>query len=261
MNLQDKRDIALLLEKMGVDVIEVGYPGRYKKDFEELFEISKLISKSTICGLASTDREEIISAGQAVKLARKGRIHIYISVNLKESKRSEEDVLGAIAESISLAINYCDDVEWSAFDASRSNPDFLCRAIEIAIESGATTINIPDSLGLLEPEKFYQLLGKIFQRVPNINDAIISVHCHDDRGKAVENSLTGLDLGVRQIECSINGLGARKGNADLETVVMKLLEQNNYKIGVETELITTASDLVARISGVDKQKTLVKSNV
>lgn len=254
MNLQEKIDIALLLEKMGVDVIEVGYPGRDRKDFEELFEISQLISKSTICGLASTAPEEIISAGKAIKPAKKGRINTFISVNIQESKQNEEEVLQAIAQSISLARNYCDDVEWSAFDASRSNLNFLCRAVEIAIESGATTVNIPDSLGVLEPEGFSQLIASIVRQVPQISDGIISVHCHDDRGRAVDNSLVGLDLGVRQIEGSINGLGARKGNADLETVVTKLLEQKKYKIGVETTLMGTASELVARISGIDQKK-------
>jgi len=125
----------------------------------------------------------------------------------------------------------------------------LCRAIEIAIKSGATTINIPDSLGLLEPEEFSQLIAMIFNRVPNINDAIVSVHCHDDRGKAVDNSIVALDGGVRQIECSINGLGARKGNAKLETVVEKILEQQKYKIEIDSSLMSAASELVARISG------------
>ncbi|MBC6480465.1 MAG: 2-isopropylmalate synthase [Hormoscilla sp. GM7CHS1pb] len=249
MNLADKISIAQLLEKMGVDAIEVGYPGRYKKDFQEIFKISQIIKQAIICGLASADREEIMTVGQAIKQAEKGRIHTYISVNLKENKVGEERVLTAIKDSVSLARNYCDDVEWSAFDAPRSDREFLCRALELAILSGATTINIPDSLGLLTPEEFSQLIAMIFNRVPNINDAMVSVHCHDDRGYAVDNAIAALDLGVRQIECAINGLGARKGNAKLETVVEKILEQQKYKIEIDSSLMSAASDLVARISG------------
>ncbi|MBD3557609.1 2-isopropylmalate synthase, partial [Planktothrix sp. FACHB-1355] len=224
MNLQEKIGIAQLLEQMGVDAIEVGYPGRYEKDFEEIFEISKVIKTSTICGLASSDREEIITVAQALAPAAKARIHTYTNVNLSnQSRQSEAEVLAVIKDSISLARNYCDDVEWSAFDATRSELDFLCKSIEVAINSGATTISIPDSLGLMLPEQFAQFLENIFNKVIHINDAIVSVHCHDDLGMAVENSLTALTCGVRQIECAINGLGARKGNADLEKIVQGVL--------------------------------------
>ncbi len=181
MNLPDQINIAQLLEKMGVDAIEVGDPGRYQKDFQEIFKIYQIIKQAIICGLASADREEIMTVGQAIKPAEKGIIHTYISVNLKQTQVGEEGVLTAIKESVSIARNNCDNVEWSAFDAPRCDREFLCRAIEIAIKSGA--INIPDSLGLLAPEEFSQLIAMIFNRVPNINDAIVSVHCHDDRGR------------------------------------------------------------------------------
>src|SRR4028119_190239 len=196
MNLQDKISISKLLEEMGVDIIEVGYPGHYQKDFEETLELAKIIKKSTICGLASSKQDEIISVAQAIKSAEKARIHTYALVNLKGQYRvSEEQVLTEIKQSVSLSRNYCDDVEWSAFDATRSEPDFLCKAIEIAIKSGATTVSIPDSLGLASPEEFSNLIKMIFDRVPNIDQAVISVHCHDDLGRALDNSISALNSG------------------------------------------------------------------
>jgi 2-isopropylmalate synthase len=253
MNLQQKIELSQLLEEMGVDIIEVGYPGSSQKDFDEVFNISQIITNSIICGLASAKPDEIISVGEAIKPAKQGRIHTYNNVNIQNNSRlSQEQVLTEIQTSISLARNHCNDVEWSAFDAPRSEPDFLCKSIETAINSGATTINIPDSLGLASPEEFSQLLQMIFNRVSNIDKAIISVHCHDDLGKAVENSLIALNCGVRQIECAINGLGARKGNADLEDVVMGVFKQGKYQIDVDTSLINQASNLVAQITGIKK---------
>ncbi len=249
MNLQEKISISQLLEDMGVDVIEVAYPGNSQKDFDEVFQISQLIKNSTICGLASANPEEIISVAEAIKPAKRGRIHTYNNVNFQnKSKFSEAQLLTSIKDSVALARNYCNDVEWSAFDAPRSEPDLLCKAIEMAINSGATTINIPDSLGLAKPEEFSQLLELIFNRVPNIDKAIVSVHCHDDLGMAVENSLIALNCGVRQIECAINGLGARKGNANLEEVVMGILKQGDYQIEIDTSLMGKASELVGEIT-------------
>ncbi len=251
MNLQQKISISQLLENMGIDIIEVGYPGIYQKDFEEVFQISQIIKNSIICGLASTNKDEIITLAEAIKPAKRGRIHTYSLVNIKNQSISAEQVLEIIKDTVSLARNYCDDIEWSAFDAPRSEPDFLCQAIETAIKSGATTINIPDSLGLASPEEFSQLMQMIFNRVPNIDEAVVSVHCHDDLGMAVKNSLIALNCGVRQIECAINGLGARKGNADLEDVVMGVL-QGNYQVDIDTKLMSKASELVAEFSGIKK---------
>jgi len=250
MNLQQKISISQLLENMGIDIIEVGYPGIYQKDFEEVFQISQIIKNSIICGLASANEDEIITLAEAIKPAKRGRIHTYSLVNIKNQSISAEQVLAIIKDSVSLARNYCDDIEWSAFDAPRSEPDFLCQAIETAIKSGATTINIPDSLGLASPSEFSQLLQMIFNRVPNIDEAVVSVHCHDDLGLAVKNSLIALNCGVRQIECAINGLGARKGNADLEDVVMGVLQQGNYQVDIDTTLVSKASELVAEFSGI-----------
>jgi 2-isopropylmalate synthase len=252
MNLQQKISISQLLEEMGIDIIEVGYPGSFAKDFEEVFQISQIIKNSIICGLASTN-DEIKTLAEAIKPATRGRIHTYSLVNIKNQSISTEQVLAIIKDSVSLARNYCDDIEWSAFDAPRSEPDFLCQAIETAIKSGATTINIPDSLGLASPEEFSQLLQMIFNRVPNIDEAVVSVHCHDDLGLAVKNSLIALNCGVRQIECAINGLGARKGNADLEEVVRGVLQQGNYQVDIDTTLMSKASELVAEFSGIKKK--------
>ena len=255
MNLQQKITISQLLEEMGVDIIEVGYPGSSPKDFDEVFQISKIIKKSTICGLASSNSNEIITLAEAIKAARKGRIHTYTPVNIKnQSKLSKEEVLVTIKESVSLARNYCDDVEWSAFDAPRSEPDFLCKSIETAIKSGANTISIPDSLGLALPEDFSQLLQMIFNRVPNIDQTVVSVHCHDDLGMAVDNSLIALSCGVRQIECAINGLGARKGNADFRKVVTEVLKQGNYQIDIDTSLMSKAAEFIFQITGIGKGK-------
>lgn len=249
MNIQEKISIAKLLEAMGVDVIEVSYPGQSKKDFDELYEISTFIKNSTVCGLASSTKADIISVATAIKPAERGRIHTYTPVNLKnQSKLNEEQALVTIKDSVSLARKYCDDVEWSAFDATRSRPDFLCKSIETAIKSGATTVSIPDSLGLTAPEEFSQLIQMIFNRVPNIEKATVSVHCHDDLGMALSNSILALNYGVRQIECSINGLGARKGNADLAEVVMNVLSHQNYEIEIDTSLISTASALVSQVT-------------
>ncbi|MCP2729436.1 2-isopropylmalate synthase [Limnofasciculus baicalensis] len=251
MNLKEKIRIAELLEAIGIDIIEVGYPGRYAKDFEEVAQISQLLKTSTICGLASGNPDEILAVAKAIKNADKGRIHTYNSVNLNhQSGAIDEEVLSQIKDSVSLARNYCEDVEWSAFDATRSNPDFLCKSIETAINSGATTINIPDSLGLATSEEFSQLITRVFNLVPNIDKAIVSVHCHNDLGLAVANSIAALDCGVRQIECAINGLGARKGNADLEEVVMAILNSKSYRVEVDTSLISTASELVSKITGI-----------
>lgn len=254
MNLQQKISISQLLENMGIDIIEVGYPGSYQKDFEEVFQISQIIKNSIICGLASANEDEINTLAEAIKPAKQGRIHTYSLVNIKNKSISVEQVLATIKDSVSLARNLCDDIEWSAFDAPRSEPDFLCQAIEIAIKSGATTINIPDSLGFASPSEFSQLLQMIFNRVPNIDEAVVSVHCHDDLGLAVNNSLIALNCGVRQIECAINGLGARKGNADLEDVVMGVLQQGNYQVDIDTKLMSKASELVAEITGIKKEK-------
>jgi 2-isopropylmalate synthase len=251
MNDRDKIQIAQLLDEMGVDIIEVGYPGNFAKDFNEIVSVSQVVKNATICGLAGSNSDEIIRVAEALKSAKRNRIHTYTPVNIKDrSLLNKEKVWESIRQNISLAREYCEDVEWTPFDAPRSEPDFLCKSIEVAIASGATTINIPDTIGMESPESFSRLLEMLFNRVPNIDRAIISVHCHDDLGMAVDNSIAALACGVRQIECSVNGLGARKGNADLAKVVMEIRDCSEYQVAVDPAAIAPVSELVAKITGI-----------
>jgi 2-isopropylmalate synthase len=243
--IAQKLQLAELLEEMRVDVLEVGYPGAYRKDFDALFMTSKRVQHSIICGLASSVPEEIINVALAIKPAMRGRIHIYTPVH-----KSECETITQIAESIQLARHYRDDIEWSAFNALNSDPDFLCRSIETAIHHGATTINIPDTLGTATPEQFSALIHSVIHRVPNIEQATIAVHCHNDLGLAVTNSIAALDSGVRQIECAINGLGARKGNADLGAVVRAIANHADYCTNTNLDLLPQASELVKQITGI-----------
>jgi 2-isopropylmalate synthase len=253
MDLQDKLKLAKLLEAMQVDVIEVGYPGVFSKDFDEIFAISEVVKESTICGLAGCKPDEIYRLAQALKPAARARIHLYTPVNLQHrSKMDEQQLLEVIRNSISIARNHCADIEWSAFDAPGSEPNFLCKAVEVAITSGATTISIPDTFGSLVPQQFSELIEMVSNRVPNIERATISVHCHDDLGLAVDNSLAALTCGARQIECSINGLGARKGNADLAEIVIAIAHHQGYRVNVEPSSLPQASELVAYITGISR---------
>jgi 2-isopropylmalate synthase len=247
MNLEEKLELAKLLETMKVNVIEVGYPGFYQKDFAEIATISKEIKDSIICGLASSQKKEIEILGEALKKSNRGRINIYTNVN-NQSKVKDQETREIIKESIKLASNYCDDVQWCAFGASNKDLDFLCQTIEIAIKSGATTISIPDTFGLFTPEEFTNLITPIVQLVSSHNKTIIAVHCHNDLGLAVANSIAALKVGARQVECSLNGLGARKGNADLAKVIKSILEETNYQLDLDLNLISKACDLVTQIT-------------
>jgi 2-isopropylmalate synthase len=178
----------------------------------------------------------------------RGRIHIYTPVH-----QSKDETLAQIAESIQLARHYRDDIEWSAFNALNSDRDFLCRSIEAAIHHGATTINIPDTSGTATPEQFSELIRSVMHRVPNIEKAAIAVHCHNDRGLAVINSVAALDAGVRQIECAINGLGARKGNADLAVVVRAIANHADYRTGMNLDRLDHTSEWVTQMTGIKPQ--------
>ena len=246
IDLEMKVAIAQILEKMGVDVIEVGYPGYNQKDFQEIYQISQLITNSTICGLAGSKPEDIIKVAEAIKPAVKGRINTYTNVNIKTSHKQQ--TLDTIKETVSLAKNYCDDVEWNAFDATRAELGFLYQTIETAINQGANTITIADSLGVASPDSFTQLLQSIFNQVTNINQVTVAVHCHNDLGHGEGNALTALGCGVRQIEVAINGLGARKGNTNLEKFLTQLAQQKEYKINLNTSLLSEASELVANLT-------------
>jgi 2-isopropylmalate synthase len=269
MNLEEKLRIAEVLEELGVDVMEAGFPIASKGDFEAVNEIAKLIKDSIVCGLARAQVSDIERAAEALKPAARARIHTFIStspLHMKVKLQMEpEKVLQAVTDSVTLARKLCDDVEWSAEDGSRTEHDFLCRTVEAAIKAGATTINIPDTVGYSTPQEYAELFKMLINRVPNVDKAILSTHCHNDLGLAVANSLAGVISGARQIECTINGLGERAGNAALEEIVMAIKVRNDlmpFTTGVKTEAITKASHLVSSITGfvVQPNKAIVGAN-
>jgi len=269
MNLDEKIKIALLLEEMGVDVIEAGFPIASNGDFEAVREIAKLVKNSSVCGLSRAGRMDIDRAWEAVQPAERPRIHTFIAtsaLHMKHKLQMEPDqVHQAVIDSVTHARNLCDDVEWSCEDATRSAPDFLCRTVESAIKAGARTVNIPDTVGYAVPHEFGALIRMLFDRVPNIDKAIVSVHCHNDLGLAVANSLAAIGAGARQVECTVNGLGERAGNAAMEEIVMALKTRHDaipYATGVKSEYITRASRLVSAITGfvVQPNKAIVGAN-
>ncbi|MEO0394299.1 MAG: 2-isopropylmalate synthase, partial [Pseudomonadota bacterium] len=269
MNLDEKLRVAAQLEAMGVDVIEAGFPAASNGDFEAVQAIAKQAGKARITGLSRASRNDIERAGEAVKPAPVNRIHTFIStspLHMEHKLRMTPDqVLERVQDSVTLARNLVDDVEWSAEDGTRTDHDFLCRCVETAISCGATTINIPDTVGYTVPEEFSALIGMLFNRVPNIDKAIISVHCHNDLGLAVANTLAGLQAGARQVECTINGIGERAGNAALEEIVMAIrtrAELFDLDTKVDTKQITRASRLISTITGfsVQPNKAIVGAN-
>ena len=269
MNLDEKLRIAEMLEEMGVDVIEAGFPIASNGDFEAVNEIAKLVKEATICGLARSAKGDIERAAEALKPAVRPRIHTFIAtspLHMKFKLQMEPDeVYQQVVDSVSHARNFTDDVDWSPEDGTRTEHDFLCRCVEAAIKSGATCINLPDTVGYAVPEEFGRLIRMLIERVPNSDKAVFSTHCHNDLGLAVANSLAGVDAGARQIECTINGLGERAGNAALEEIVMALRTRQDvlpYTTNVKTEMITKASRLVSTITGftVQPNKAIVGAN-
>ena len=252
MSFDEKLELAKILEEMGVDVIEAGFPIASNGDFEAVREISKIVTESTVCGLARAGVADIERCAEAIKPARRGRIHTFLSTSPQHRdyilRMTQEDVLNSVTGSVTHARNLCDDVEWSAQDATRTERDFLARCVEAAIKAGATTINIPDTVGYTVPEEYYALFKMVRERVPNADKARFSAHCHDDLGMAVANSLAAARAGVRQIECTINGIGERAGNASLEEIVMAMKVRNDvlpYWTGVDATMLTRASKLVS----------------
>lgn len=269
MNLEEKLLIAEALDKMGVDIIEAGFAIASKGDFEAVNAVAKKVRNSTVCSLARAKTPDIEAAAEAIKPANRSRIHTFISTSpihmQYQIKMSPEEVLEAIKDSVTLARKLCEDVEWSGMDATRSDHDFLCRAVEAAIKAGARTINIPDTVGFTMPDEYSNLIGMLKNRVPNIDKAILSVHCHNDLGLAVANSLAAVKAGARQIECTINGLGERAGNTAMEEVVMAIKTRNDllpYSTGIDTTHITRVSRLVSTITGfvVQNNKAVVGAN-
>ncbi|MCH7710589.1 MAG: 2-isopropylmalate synthase [Proteobacteria bacterium] len=269
MNLEEKLRIAKVLAELGVDIIEAGFPIASNGDFEAVREISRAVTAPVICALARAGRQDIERAAEALEPAKRKRIHTFIStspLHMKYKLQMEpEEVHQAVIDSVSRARNLCDDVEWSCEDGSRTEPDFLCRTVESAIAAGASTINIADTVGYAIPDEFAALISMLFDRVPNIDKAVISVHCHNDLGLAVANSLAAIHAGARQVECTINGLGERAGNAALEEIVMTLSTRHDflpYDTAIKTENIIKASRLVSGVTGflVQPNKAIVGAN-
>ncbi len=269
MNLEEKIQVAEVLEQMGVDVIEAGFPIASRGDFEAVSEIAKRVKESTVAGLARATAKDIDRAGEAVRHAARPRIHTFIStspLHMKYKLQMEpEAVHQAVMDSVGQARNLCDDVEWSPEDGTRTEHDFLCRCVETAIKAGARTVNIPDTVGYTVPEEFHRLIAMLMNRVPNIDQAVISVHCHNDLGLAVANSLAAVQAGARQVECTVNGIGERAGNAAMEEVVMALRTRHDtmpYKTGIDTTKIMKASRLLSAITGFNVQpnKAIVGAN-
>ena len=269
MNLEEKIRVATALEEMQVDVIEGGFPIASNGDFEAVNEIAKRVRTASVAGLARATKKDIDRAWEAVKPANRPRIHTFIStspLHMKFKLQMEPDkVHQAVIDSVSHARNLCDDVEWSPEDGTRTEKDFLCRCVESAIKAGARTVNIPDTVGYTVPEEFFALIEMLRNRVPNIDKAVLSVHCHNDLGLAVANSLAAVRAGARQVECTINGIGERAGNAALEEVVMALRVRPDvmpYHTGVKTEMITKTSRLLSAITGftVQPNKAIVGAN-
>ena len=269
MTLEEKLQIAELLDAMGVDVIEAGFPIASNGDFESVLEVAKLMKNAQVCGLARAGAKDIDRAADAVKHAKNPRIHTFIStspVHMKHKLQMEPDeVMEAIAFSVSHARNHVENVEWSPEDATRTDRDFLCATVETAIKAGATTINIPDTVGYTVPQEYFEIITMLRERVPNIDKAIISTHCHNDLGLAVANSLSGVQAGARQVECTINGLGERAGNAALEEIVMALNVRNDAMpqwTNIETTSLARASKLVSSVTAfpVQYNKAIVGQN-
>ncbi len=252
MTLEEKLEVAALLDAMGVDVIEAGFPIASNGDFEAVSLIAQQVKNATVAGLARAISADIARAGEAVRHAKKPRIHTFVStspIHLQhQMRKSEEEVLEIITTTVTQARNLIEDIEWSAMDATRTPIDYLCRCVEAAIKAGATTINLPDTVGYATPDEYRAMFRAVRERVPNADKAIFSAHCHNDLGLAVANSLAALEGGARQIECTLNGIGERAGNAALEEIVMAIKTRGDvlpYETGIEATMLTRASKLAS----------------
>ncbi|MFC1987770.1 2-isopropylmalate synthase [Chloroflexota bacterium] len=269
LNVKEKLEIARQLEKLGVDVIEPGFPISSPGDFEAVSLIAKEIRAPVICPLAHANAAAIDRAWEAVRGAERPRIHVFLSSSdvhlVYQLKKSREEILEMARSMVARAKKYVDDVEFSPMDASRTEPEYIHQILKAVIDAGATTVNIPDTVGYATPDEFGDLIEGIFKNVPNIEHAIVSVHCHNDLGLAVANSLESLKRGARQIECTINGIGERAGNASLEEIVMALKTRRdvfNLTTGINTAQIYKTSRLVSELTGfpVQPNKAIVGAN-
>ena len=269
MTFEDKLEVAELLDQMGVDIIEAGFPIASDGDFEAVSEIARRTQRASVAGLARAIEADIARAGAAVRHAKRPRIHTFVSTSpihlAHQMRKSEDEVLAIISRTVTQARGLVDDVEWSAMDATRTPIDYLCRCVEAAIRAGATTINLPDTVGYATPAEYAAMFRAVRERVPGGDTAIFSVHCHDDLGLAVSNTIAGIEAGARQVECTINGIGERAGNAALEEVVMALKTRSDaypYATGVESTMLTRASRLVSAVTSfpVQYNKAIVGRN-
>jgi 2-isopropylmalate synthase len=269
MTRDEKVRIAKALERMKVDVIEAGFPAASPGDFESVQAVAEAVQNSTVCGLARALDKDIDRAGEALKSAASSRIHTFIATSpihmQMKLKMEPEQVIEYAVRAVTRARQYTDNVEFSPEDAGRSEEDFLCRILEAVIDAGATTLNIPDTVGYSVPHQFGATIANLIQRIPNSDKAIFSVHCHNDLGLAVANSLSAVMNGARQIECTINGLGERAGNASLEEVVMAVRTRQDIfpcQTTLDTTQIVTCSKLVSSITGfpVQPNKAIVGAN-
>ncbi|MBD3674879.1 MAG: 2-isopropylmalate synthase [Planctomycetaceae bacterium] len=270
MNTDEKIEVAKALVELGVDIIEAGFPIASPGDFEAVQRIARECgAQSTICGLARSRKDDIDRARDALVDAEKKRIHVFLATSSihREHKlgMDKEQIVNTAVEMVSRAKEYCDDIEFSPEDAARTELDFLCEVVEKTIAAGATTVNIPDTVGYATPSHYYHVISTLKKEVPNIDQAIISTHCHNDLGLAVANSLAAVEAGARQVECTINGLGERAGNAALEEIVMALRTRHDYygiNTNINTQRLYPVSHLVSRITGmkVQRNKAIVGQN-
>ena len=268
MNHDEKLEIAELLDEMGVDIIEAGFPIASEGDFKAVSEIAERSKNAVICGLARANYKDIDRCWEAVKHARQPRIHTFIGTSPLHrdiTALDQDEMIERIHDTVTRARNLCDNVQWSPMDATRTEEDYLCRTVETAIKAGATTINIPDTVGYTAPRESAELIRMLIDKVPGADKVIFATHCHNDLGMATANALAAVEGGARQIECTINGLGERAGNTALEEVVMALRVRNDimpYYTGIDTTKIMNISRRVASVSGFSVQynKAIVGKN-
>ena len=269
LNPQEKLEIAHQLARLGVDIIEAGFPITSPGDFEAVQLIAREVEGPVICALARTAKQDIDAAWNAIKDAERPRIHTFIATSdihiERKLQTTREDVKGQARAAVAYARELCDDVEFSPEDGSRSDIEFMAEVIQIAIEEGATTINVPDTVGYTMPHEYAEMFRKLYELVPDLKKVTVSVHCHNDLGLAVANSLAGLMAGCRQVECAVNGIGERAGNASLEEIVMLLHTREpslGLWTGINTREIARTSRLVSRLTGypVQPNKAIVGRN-
>jgi 2-isopropylmalate synthase len=261
MNLAEKLEIAQALVDLKVDVIEAGFPIASPGDFEAVRQIANTVRGATICGLARCNDKDIDRAGEALKDAHDARIHVFLATSAIHRefklKMDKAEIVARAIAGVERARNLCPNIEFSPEDAARTEPDFLCEVVEAAIKAGATTVNIPDTVGYATPDHMGGVIRNLVNRVPNIDQAVISVHCHNDLGLAVANSLAAVANGAGQIECTINGIGERAGNCSLEEIVMALRTRNDFyrhTTGIDTTRLVPTSRLVSSVTGLEVQR-------